>query len=90
MAGASFGLFAKEYSSFASDIDLNAEAGPSRNILVMAAASGGLVLRTATGRTIALTDLAAGDTVTMTSDKDGGFMKILSGGTSIAKCRVSW
>ncbi len=80
--------YVKEYSSFTSDIDLEAEVAGNRHATVidrfeiLSAGSGGLSA-IVSGSTVTLTDLTAGDV-------DIAPSKILAGGTTVAKVRVWW
>jgi hypothetical protein len=83
--------FVKEYSSFATDIDLNGEApadvnaGAVGRVEVVTAGGGGLAMKIAGAvtATVALTGLAAGDVPIYPE-------KILAAGTTVAKVRVWW
>jgi len=82
--------YVKEYSSFASDIDLTVEppaeanAGSPSRIEVLDAGGGGLALEILnSGVQVTLTDLPTGDV-----QLNPG--KILATGTSVGKIRVWW
>lgn len=89
-----------EYSTFSSDIDLEAalasaipdayyraaRIGHVKSIKIITVGSGALALQSAAdgNPTITLTGLTAGETISIPAKK------ILSSGTSISKCRVEW
>lgn len=81
----------KEYSSFASDIDLVAdspdEESPARAIFVVTAGSGSLAVTFDSGDTETITGLTDNDYVHPTPCY---FKSIQASGTDVTKIRVAW